>query len=104
MKRLLMIMVMFLPLFVMAEGTYPVDKLFDKYCDKAGFKRVDISGKLFASTRINYVNLVQGTGLEEIYKKQFNALQKISGISILTVEDKVLNKSVNFYKELDTEG
>ena len=42
--------------------------------------------------------------LEELYKKQYKILQKITGICILSVEDKTLNKSVNFYKELDAAG
>ncbi len=110
MKRLVMMMVMLLPLFVMAQTKTanitleksPVDKLFDKYSDKAGFKKVDISGKLFASMRSNPpVSMPQ---FEEFYKQQFRTLLKIKGISILTVEDKNLNKSVNFYKELEKEG
>jgi hypothetical protein len=103
MKRLLMILVISLPLYLMAQGSSPVDKLFDKYADKAGFKRVDISGKLFASMRNNFSN-IPGDMMESFMRKQFNSLQKITGICILTVEDKSLNKSVNFYKELDTEG
>lgn len=110
MKRLLMIVVMLLPLLLMAQAKItiyqsPVDRLFDKYADKAGFKRVDISGKLFAAMRTNYVNFPESSKpmIREILKQQFDALQKITGISILTVEDKALNKSVNFYKELDTE-
>ena len=122
MKRLVVMMVMLLPLFVISQTKVltqlelnksprsnilileksPVDKLFDKYSDKAGFKKVDISGKLFASMRSGYpASMPQ---FEEFYKQQFRTLLKIKGISILTVEDKNLNKSVNFYKELETEG
>jgi len=36
--------------------------------------------------------------------KEANVISKIKSIRILTVEDKELNKSLNFYKELEADG
>jgi len=39
--------------------------------------------------------------LDESKSDEASMLEKISGIRILSVEDKELNKGLNFYKELD---
>ena len=61
---------------------------------KEGFTTVNISGKLlsFASK------------LDDSKSDEASMLEKISGIRILSVEDKELNKGLNFYKELDADG
>lgn len=94
MKRLLITLVLLIPLFVMAQDNSPIDKLFNKYANKDGFTTVNISGKLlsFASK------------LDDSNNKEAAILEKISGIRILSVEDKDLNKDLNFFKELESDG
>ena len=94
MKRILIALVMLIPLLGIAQDNSPIDKLFSKYANKDGFTTVNISGKLlnFANNTENMnVNGVDWTG-------------KISGIRILSVENKELNKGLNFYKELEEDG
>lgn len=94
MKRLLIILVVLIPFMAMAQDTSPIDKLFNKYANKEGFSTVNISGKLlsFASS------------MDESKSKESAMLEKISGIRILTVENKDLNKGLNFFKELEADG
>lgn len=94
MKRLLILLVLLVPLFGMAQENSPVDKLFNKYANRDGFTTVNISGKLlsFASK------------LDDSKSDEASMLEKISGIRILSVEDSVLNKKLNFYKELEADG
>ena len=93
MRKLVLIIAVLLPLAVLAQKT-PVDKLFEKYANQKGFTTVNISGKLlgFASQ------------LEAGDKATSNMLSKLSGIRVLTVEDDELNKSINFYEELEKDG
>ena len=37
MKKLVMILVLLIPLWVMAQDNSPIDKLFNKYANKEGF-------------------------------------------------------------------
>jgi hypothetical protein len=94
MKRLLIALVLFIPVLVMAQDGTPIDKLFNKYANKEGFTTVNISGKLlsFASK------------FDESKSDESAMLEKISGIRILSVEDKELNQGLNFYKELEADG
>ena len=94
MKRILLILVLLIPVLVMAQDNSPIDKLFNKYANKDGFTTVNISGKLlgFASK------------LDDSNSKEAAMLEKISAIRILSVEDSVMNKTLNFYKELEADG
>jgi hypothetical protein len=94
MKKLLVTLVLLIPLWVMAQDNSPIDKLFNKYANREGFTTVNISGKLlsFASK------------FDESKSKETALLEKLSGIRILSVEDKDLNKGLNFYKELEADG
>ena len=94
MKNLLMTLVLLIPLWTMAQDNSPIDKLFNKYANREGFTTVNISGKLlsFASK------------FDESKSKETAMLEKLSGIRILSVEDKDLNKGLNFYKELEADG
>lgn len=94
MKRLIIILAMLAPLLGWSQETSPVDKLFNKYANKDGFSTVNISGKLlsFASK------------LDDSKSDEAAMLEKISGIRILSVDDKTLNKGLNFYKELEADG
>jgi hypothetical protein len=94
MKRLLLTLVLLIPLLVMGQDNSPIDKLFNKYANKDGFTTVNISGKLlgFASK------------LDNSNSKEAAMLEKISAIRILSVEDSVINKKLNFYRELEADG
>jgi hypothetical protein len=94
MKRILIALVMLIPLFGIAQDNSPIDKLFNKYANKDGFSTVNISGKL-----LNFASQSDGSD-----SKEAAMLGKISGIRILTVENKDLNKNLNFYKELEADG
>ena len=93
MKKLVLILAVLLPLAVFAQKT-PVDKLFEKYANQKGFTTVNISGKLlgFASQ------------IETGDKETSDMLSSLSGIRVLTVEDSELNKTLDFYAELEKDG
>ena len=93
MKKFIIILAMLLPMALLAQKN-PVDKLFEKYANKKGFTTVNISGKLlgFAS------------GLDTGDKATKNMLSSLTGIRVLSVDDDELNKSVDFYKELEADG
>lgn len=93
MKKLVLIIAMLLPLAVLAQKT-PVDKLFEKYANQKGFTTVNISGKMleFASQ------------METGDKATSDLLSGLSGIRVLSVEDEALNKTINFYEELEKDG
>lgn len=94
MKRILITLILIIPLMVMAQESSPIDKLFNKYANKDGFTTVNISGKL----------LGLANKLDESKGKEGAMLDKINGIRILSVENKDLNKDLNFYKELEADG
>jgi hypothetical protein len=93
MKKLVLILAVVLPLAVLAQKT-PVDKLFEKYANQKGFTTVNISGKLlgFASQ------------IETGDKATTDLLSGLKGIRVLTVEDSELNKTLDFYAELEKDG
>lgn len=93
MKKLFLILAVVLPMTVLAQKT-PVDKLFEKYANQKGFTTVNISGKLlgFASQ------------METGDKATSDLLSGLSGIRVLSVEDEALNKTINFYEELEKDG
>ncbi|NOR74314.1 MAG: DUF4252 domain-containing protein [Draconibacterium sp.] len=93
MKKLILILAIVLPMAVLAQKT-PVDKLFDKYANQKGFTSVNISGKLLGFA----AQLETGDdGTSEM-------LSSLKGIRVLTVEDDELNKQLDFYKELESDG
>lgn len=94
MKKLVLIVVLLIPLWVMAQDNSPIDKLFNKYANKEGFTTVNISGKL-----LSLANSFADKKDDEI-----EILNKISGIRVLSVEDSIMNQKLNFYKELDADG
>ncbi|HCY42110.1 MAG TPA: hypothetical protein DHV48_12270 [Prolixibacteraceae bacterium] len=94
MKRILIALVLLIPLIGMAQSNSPIDKLFNKYANKDGFTTVNISGKL----------LGLASKLDDPNSKEASMMEKISGIRILSVEDKDLNKGLNFYTELEADG
>ena len=94
MRKLVLILVLLIPLWVMAQDNSPIDKLFNKYANKDGFTTVNISGKL-----LSLANSFADKKDDEI-----EMLNKISGIRVLSVEDSIMNQKLNFYKELDADG
>jgi hypothetical protein len=67
-----------------------VEEMFDKYSEKPGFTVVSISSKMFSMF----------TNTEEGSKDADNIISKLKSIKILSVEDSLLNKNLNFYTEL----
>ncbi len=94
MKKLVLILVLLIPLWVMAQDNSPIDKLFNKYANKEGFTTVNISGKL----------LSLANSFADKKEDELEILNKISGIRVLSVDDSIMNQKLNFYKELDADG
>jgi hypothetical protein len=78
-----------LSLMIQAQ-TNPVDEMFNKYSEKEGFTVVTISGKMFSM----FANL------DTENKDADNLVHRLKSIRILSVEDSLLNKNLNFYTEL----
>lgn len=74
---------------LMAQNN-PIDELFDKYSEKEGFTSVYISGKMFG--------FLAGDSKTETGER--NLFSRLKSIRILSVEDSLLNKNINFYDEL----
>lgn len=79
---------LFLTMLLRAQG--PVDDMFSKYSDKPGFTVVSISSKMFSMF----------AGKETDNKDADDIISKLKSIKILSVEDSLLNKDLNFYTEL----
>jgi hypothetical protein len=88
-KFLLFFAGMFLTILIQAQ-TNPIDEMFDKYSEKDGFTVVTISSKMFSM-------FADQSGEK---KEADDIVQKLKSIRILSVEDSLLNKNVNFYTEL----
>ncbi len=78
-----------LTLIMQAQGN-PVDDMFNKYSEKPGFTVVSISSKMFS--------LFENKNTEN--KDADDVINKLKSIKILSVEDSLLNKNLNFYNEL----
>ncbi|MGQ8338306.1 DUF4252 domain-containing protein [Sunxiuqinia sp. A32] len=91
MKRFVILLILLIPLFGMAQKS-PVDKLFDKYANKEGMTTVNISGAL-----LGFASKIDSGPEADI-------LSGLEGVRILAVDDDELNKSLDFYKELDDDG
>lgn len=92
MKKLLILLICLMPFVGMAQKS-PVDKLFEKYANKKGFTTVNISGALLGLAS----KMDNGS-------PESDMLSKLKGVRILSVDDDDLNKSLDFYKELDGDG
>jgi hypothetical protein len=75
---------------LMQAQTNPVDEMFNKYSEKQGFTVVSISSKMFS--------LFANKDAEN--KDASEIINKLKSIKILSVEDSLLNKNLNFYTEL----
>ena len=81
--------ILFLVIFAQAQSN-PIDDMFDKYSEKEGFTVVTISGKMFSMFANN----------DKENNAEGNVINKLKSIRILTVEDSLLNSTINFYTEL----
>jgi hypothetical protein len=75
---------------VIQAQTNPVDDMFNKYSERQGFTVVSISSKMFS--------LFANKDTEN--KDASEIINKLKSIKILSVEDSLLNKNLNFYTEL----
>jgi hypothetical protein len=93
MKQLVFILAIVLPMAVFAQKS-PVDKLFEKYANREGFTTVNISGKLLSFA--GHIDVGD--------EATSQMLSELKGIRILSVENHELNKTLDFYKELENDG
>jgi hypothetical protein len=78
-------------LTLMLNGqTGPIEDMFNKYSEKEGFTVVSISSKMFGMF----------AGQDNKDKEADDIINRLKSIKILTVEDSLLNKNLNFYTEL----
>jgi hypothetical protein len=75
---------------ILRAQTNPVDDLFEKYSGKDGFTTIYISSKMFS--------MFGSLDLED--EDLNNLMNRLKSIRILTVEDSLLNKKINFYNEI----
>ena len=91
-RKLVLLLFMLTPMLTMAQKS-PVDKLFEKYANREGFTTVNISGAL-----LGFASKIEGDTPES------NLLSSLEGVRILAVDNDELNKSLDFYKELEADG
>lgn len=89
MKRQLLIFGVFLICSVLNAQTNPIDELFNKYSDQEGFIYVSISGRM--------LNLL---GSLEAESKPDNIMLRLKSIRILSEDDSLSSKRINFFLEL----
>jgi hypothetical protein len=96
MKKLLIALVLLIPILGMAQNNNSIDKLFRKYANKDGI----------TSLNLGYFTLKFGGLVCRIvgHSEEAELFKNVNGIRILAVDDKSLNKSLNFYKELENDG
>ena len=90
MKKSFLFFTTFCLTMIIQAQTNPIDEMFNKYSEKDGFTVVTISGKMFSM----FANL------DSENKDADNILHRLKSIKILSVEDTLLNKNLNFYTEL----
>lgn len=90
MKKLFLFITAVCMVTLLQAQTNAIDDLFDKYAEREGYTTVYISSKLLSLFAPKDADLQDGS----------NVIKRLKSIRILTVDDSVLNQSVNFYKEL----
>lgn len=90
MKRLLIIVTILVVGSASFAQSNPIDDFFEKYSGREGITTVFISSRMFSL-------IAQADLDDEELQKTMNNLKSIR---ILTVEDSLMNKNLNFYKEL----
>ncbi|HCC69562.1 MAG TPA: hypothetical protein DEQ09_00180 [Bacteroidales bacterium] len=91
MKRSILVLGIFLMSISVFAQRNPIDSFFEKYSGKDGITTVFISSKMFS--------MMAGIDLDD--EELEDVLNNLKSIRILTVEDSTLNKTLNFYKELE---
>lgn len=90
MKRIFLITTaLIITTLLQAQKADPVDDFFNRYSERDGFTLVTISGKL--------LNLFSGKNEK---KEGSDVINRLTSIRILSVNDSILNLSLNFYNEL----
>jgi len=92
MKRLIILTAIVLIPGVLIAQQKAVEKLFNKYQGKDGITTVLIGPELF--------QVIKSMDIQEIEGHDF-PFDKLSGLKILTIEDKEKYPDVNFYKEIE---
>ena len=90
MKKLILSVTALCLTLVMQAQTNPIDEMFNKYSEKEGFTFVTISSKMFS--------MFAAQNAEK--KDADDVISKLKSIKILSVQDSLLNKNLNFYSEL----
>lgn len=90
MKRFILTCTAFCLMLVIQAQTNAIDDMFNKYSEREGFTLVSISSKM--------LNLFAGKGDKN--EDGADILRRLKSIRILTVEDSLLNRNLNFYNEL----
>jgi hypothetical protein len=88
-KTFLVIIALCLTALIQAQ-TGVVDEMFRKYSEKDGFTVVTISSRMFSMI----------ANLDTDQKNADNIINNLESIQILSVEDSLLNRDLNFYTEL----
>ena len=91
MKRSVIIIAAFCIVQLLNAQSNAIDDIFNKYSEREGFTVVNISGKMFS--------LLAGNGEK---KDGTEILNSLKSIRILSVEDSLLSKNINFYNELNS--
>ncbi len=90
MKKLILSITAICLTLINQAQTNPIDEMFNKYSEKQGFTVVSISGKMFSMFANN----------DKENKEAGDVISRLKSIRILSVEDSLLNKNLNFYTEL----
>ena len=90
MKKILLVFSALCITLAMNAQSGPVEDMFNKYSEKPGFTVVSISSKMFSM----FANK------DNENKNADDIIGRLKSIKILSVEDSLLNKNLNFYNEL----
>jgi hypothetical protein len=90
MKKLFLSLSLVCLALILNAQTGPIEDMFNKYSEKEGFTVVSISSKM----------LGMFAGQDSKDKEAGDIINRLKSIKILSVEDSLLNKNLNFYKEL----
>jgi hypothetical protein len=90
MKKLFLSLPVICFTLILNGQTGPIDDMFNKYSEKEGFTVVSISSKMFSMF----------SGNDNTNKDAGDIVNRLKSIRILSVEDSLLNKNLNFYTEL----
>lgn len=90
MKKFFLIITALCMVSLLEAQTSAVDEMFSKYSEREGFTLVSISSKM--------LSLFAGKDLKA--EDGSDIVRRLKSIRILSVEDSLLNRNLNFYNEL----